>query len=142
DNQAADISQRVVKLLLDVVFYTLAVVSIFALWVNAIIWLINFILLKNSAGNQIVIGGQTSSIQILIKEAFATLWGMLHGYIKTEDEERIYPILFLKNKFRLVKFKGTQSTQPLHLPHYMPYQFQTITLQYIDFLRMTALPVN
>lgn len=135
-------SHKVIKLLLNVVFYCLSVVTIFALWINALIWLINFIIIRNHTNSLAITNDNRNRLHIVVREAFAPLIGVLHAFITTEQRNYIHPVLFLKNKFRLLKPVGTHSTQPVVLPHYIPYRFRTVTLQYMDILRMTALPVK
>lgn len=135
-------SDKVIRLLLDVVFYGLSIVTVFALWVNALLWLINFMIIRHHPDSLDIARDSRNRLTIMVREAFAPLIGVLHAFITTDRQDYIHPVLFLKNKFRLLKPIGTQSTQPLELPHYIPYRFRTVTLQYMDILRMTALPVT
>lgn len=141
-NVQINISQKITRLLLDLVYYTILLISLFALFINALIWMVNIIMINRRAEALVIQKDQSGRITIIIQRAFAPLIGILHAFITTRNQEYIYPVLFLKNKFRHFRFVGTQSTQPVILPHYLPYYFSKMTVRYVDILRMTALPIS
>lgn len=129
-------------LFLSISFFTLLTLALAAIAINITLYIINIWRLNAVKKDAIILILDTHNRpSLLVQKLLTPLLGTLQGILNTTSQPDL-KVVFTKYYSKKISTKGAVTSEPLFLPHYLPYQLTKLQLFQFDYFRMLALPIR